>query len=296
MRWLRHPFLCLIAFSATAMPLAAQRSGTPITPPNAQPGIPRVGEPLPGETQSPADSLNTLLNFETMSVGSPMDAITQEDCGAWTQTGSRSATVSITRLQVSGKARSEYQKVCSEFKKKKLTDAERDAQKVVGQFPKYPAAWVLLGEALFYEQQLDRAHTACAQASEVDPGYVSPYLCLAAIADTQQDWDQTDDMSDKALAVNPLQNPYALYYKADVAFHQERYKDAQEIAQSAADADTTHQMPEIQLLLARIYRALNQQSAEEAQVRDYLKFQHQPSDPNAVHAQMANLEAQETPK
>ena len=231
-----------------------------------------------------------------MEVSSPMDSIMQEDCGAWTQTGAKSATVSTVRLQVPGKARSAYQKVCGEFKKKKLADAERDAQKVITEFPKFPAAWVLLGESYYYEERMDPAREACTQASTVDPTYVSPYLCLAAIADAQQDWSQTAEIADKSLGVSPLQNPYGLYFKADATFHMGQYKQAESLAKSALEADTLHELSEIQFLLARIYHAMDNMTAAETELKDYLKLQHQPSDPNSVQTLMASIKAAEISK
>jgi predicted Zn-dependent protease len=296
MRWSKHPVLWMAALSAGALPVAAQRSGAPIAPPNQPPGMGRSSEPIPGLSESPTDSITGLMNRDALQVGPPMDGISQEDCGAWTQIGARSATVSTVRLEVPGKARSAYQKACGEFKKKKMADAERDAQKVVTDFPKFPAAWVLLGESYYYEERMDPAREACTQASTVDPNYVSPYLCLAAIADAQQDWPQTGDIADKALGASPLQNPYGLYFKADSSFHMGQYKQAESLAQSALEADTTHQIPDIQFLLARIYHAMNNLSAAEAQLRDYLKLQHQPTDADSVKTLMASISAAEISK
>jgi tetratricopeptide (TPR) repeat protein len=301
MRLLKQPLLwmttLLAALSMAVLPVAGQgRSGAPIAPPNVPAGVSRSSEPIPGVSQSPTDSISAMMASDAMQVGPPLDGISQEDCGAWTETGAKSATVSTVRLGVPGKARSAYQKACGEFKKKKLSDAERDAQKIVTDFPKFPAAWVLLGESQYYEERMDPAKDACTQASTVDPTYVSPYLCLAAIADSQQDWSNTGDIADKALGVSPLQNPYGLYFKADSTYHLGQYKKAESLALSALSADTTHQIPDIQFLLARIYHAMENFTAAEAQLRDYLKLEHQSNDADAVKTLMARIGAAEISK
>jgi tetratricopeptide (TPR) repeat protein len=218
-----------------------------------------------------------------------LDTVNQEDCGTWTQIGARASTVSMTRLEVPGKARGVYQKACSELKKKNLDAAEKDAQKAVENFQNYPAAYVLLGQAYYDGSDMDHAQQACSKASQIDPGYVASYLCLAAIATRQRDWDQAQDLSDHALSLNPIKNSYALYYKAECAYHKDDLKEAEKNALDAAGADTTHQMPEIELLLARIYSALKKSDEASVSVKNYLKFAHQPDNPAAVNAQLVQI-------
>jgi tetratricopeptide (TPR) repeat protein len=250
-----------------------------------------------GDPYSPFDHGNGGLSMrkmiedpepQPMSVMS-LDTINQEDCGTWTQIGSHSATVSTVRLEVPGKARSVYEKACNELKKKKLDAAERDAQKAVDQFHDYPAAWVLLGQAFFNANDIDHAHDACSHASQIDPGYVAPYLCLAAIADRQHDWDDAQSLSDQALHLSPLKNAYALYYKAEAAYNTGNLRDAEKFALDAAGADTNHQLPEIELLLARVYSAMKKSDEATVRVRNYLKFAHQTADPAAVTAELATI-------
>lgn len=218
-----------------------------------------------------------------------IDSINQEDCGTWTQVGSRSATVSTVRLEVPGKARGIYQRACSELKKKKLNDAQRDAEKAVSEYHDYPAAWVLLGQVYYKTSDMDDAHNACSNATKIDPDYVASYLCLAAIADHQQNWDQAATFSDQALHISPLKNAFALYYKAEAAFHKQDLHDAERNALDAVGADTNHQLPESELLLARIYSIMKKSDEATTRVRNYLKFAHQPDGPAAVSAQLAAI-------
>lgn len=225
-----------------------------------------------------------------------IDSINQEDCGTWTQVGVRSATVSTVRLEVPGKARGIYQRACSELKKKKLEDAQRDAEKALSEYHDYPAAWVLLGQVYYKTSDMDDAHNACANATKIDPDYVASYLCLAAIADHQQNWDQAATFSDHALQISPLKNAFALYYKAEAAFHKQDLHAAERNALDAIGADTNHQLPETELLLARIYSIMKKSDEATVRVRNYLKFAHQPDGPAAVNAQLAALSQTEQAK
>lgn len=219
----------------------------------------------------------------------PLDTITEEDCGTWTQVGVQSATVSTIRLEVPGKARKLYQRACGEMKKKRFDDAESDAQKVVDQYNQYPAAWVLLGQVFYNTQRFDHAKDACGQAAKIDPDYVASYICLAAIASQERDWDDAQDFSKRALRESPLRNPYGRYYRAEAAYEKGDFRDAEKNALGAVSDDSSHQMPEIELLLARIYYAMKKSDDAALSIRDYLKWKHQPADSAAVEAQLSAL-------
>ena len=246
---------------------------------------------------SPFDSSNPTVNLRRlMSPDEPpeltvmaVDSINQEDCGTWTAVGARSATVSMTRLEVPGKARGIYQHACGELKKKKMENAEREAEKALDEYHKYPAAWVLLGEAYFDTSDMTEAEKACSTASQIDPGYAASYLCLAAIASKRENWDEARKFSDHALLLAPLKDCFALYYRAEAAFHQQDLHAAERSALDAAGADASHQMPEIELLLARIYSAMKKSDEASVQIRNYLKFNHKPDGQAAVDAELATL-------
>jgi len=89
----------------------------------------------------------------------------------------RGATVSAIRLGVPSKARSDYEKACGAFKKKKFTEAEQHVRVAIEKYSNYQAAWVMLGQVLQDEQKMNEAHDACLQALSVDPTYLPPYLC-----------------------------------------------------------------------------------------------------------------------
>src|SRR6202795_5035937 len=92
----------------------------PGTQPNTQPGvfIPAM-EPIPKPV-----------------------VIEDETCLPWDLPDVRGATVSAIRLGVPSKARSQYEKACSAFKKQKFSEAEQHARDAIEKYPKYPAAWV----------------------------------------------------------------------------------------------------------------------------------------------------------
>jgi len=205
-----------------------------------------------------------------------------EACNSWTESSVHSPTVSVARLQVPDKASSEFQRACSSYKSKKLTDAENHVRKALGIYPQYAASWVLLGQVLDAQHHPDDAGKACSQGATVDPKYIAPYLCLAEFAARTDNWKQVSMLSDEALAIDPTSNAYALYYSAAANFHLRHLPDAEEHARAAADLDSWHHLPQVHLLLANIYAAKGDPHSEETQLKQFLKVAS--NSPDAITA------------
>jgi tetratricopeptide (TPR) repeat protein len=247
--------------------------------------IPSLGDPLP-----PVPSMDTVLpnGVRPEDTGRMIDA---ESCNSWTESGIHSPTVSATRLAVPGKATSEYQKGCGAFKSKRFPSAEEHLRKALEVYPEYPAAWVVLGQVLESEQKNDDAKEACAKAEAFDPGYVAAYLCLAEFAAIDGDWANLAKISDHALAIDPIGNPYALYYAADAGLHFNQLSQAEMHAQAAVKLDQWHHLPELHLLLAQIYQAAGNVVGETVQLREYLKVAGNSTEASKARGMLAKLEA-----
>lgn len=197
--------------------------------------------------------------------------VDSESCNSWTESGVLSPTVSAKRLQIPGKAMGEFQKGCGAFKGKHIAEAEDHLRKAIDFYPDYAAAWVVLGQVLNTESKVDEGNTACSKATEIDPKYVASYLCLAEFAATKTDWPAVSKFSNLALAIDPLGNPYSLYYAADAGLHQNQLSQAEMHAQAAVKLDEWHHLPELHLLLAQIYEAAGNVVGETTQLKEFLK-------------------------
>lgn len=218
--------------------------------------------------------------------------IDSEWCNSWTESGVHSPTVSAKRLAVPGKATSEYQKACGAFKGKKLSDAEQHLRKAIDAYPDYSAAWVVLGQVLESEDKKDQAEAACSKAVDVDPGYVASYLCLSEFAANDSDWAKVAKLSGQALALDPIGNPYALYYAAAAGLHFNQLSQAEMHAQSAVKLDEWNHLPELHLLLAQIYRAAGNVVGETVQLREFLKLAGNSKDAPRARTLLAQVETQ----
>jgi len=198
--------------------------------------------------------------------------IDSESCNSWTESGVHSPTVSAKRLEIPAKAMGEYQKGCGAFKGKRPLEAEDHLRRAIDFYPDYAAAWVVLGQVLIQEKKSDEAKAACAKAEEVDPNYVASYLCLADFAAVSSDWPTVSELSQKALALDPIGNPYSLYFAADAGLHQHQLVQAEMHAQAAVKLDEWHHLPELHLVLAQIYQAAGNVVGETTQLKEFLKI------------------------
>ncbi len=307
-----HRFLVLGALSLTALafPVMAQRggggssgsksggsSGSSGSTGSGSSNMPGSGDPfftpISPAGESP-DAFNSVFSTAVItSTPETSGLISAEACNSWTESSVRSPTVSATRLKIPSKASSEYQKACGSYKDKKYHVAEEHVRKAIDIYPDYSSAWVLLGQTLDAQQKREDAEKACQKAVNVDPTYVAPYLCLAEFAADSNDWNEVSLMSDRALALDPAGNPYVLFYASDSELHQNKLKDAEDKAQAAIQLDPWHHLPQAHLLLAHIYAAKGDLSAEASQLKLYLKSSSNSPDAAQIRGDLAKVQARE---
>ena len=288
--------LWLLALSPT---LQAQKSSPRPNPIGNQPASgPTFGSPtynIPtGRARDPFDDLYGSQPMPPLPSASSQLA-DSEGCNSWTESGVHSATVSVARLAVPGKAGGEYQKGCGAYKDKHLEQAEQHLRKAIEIYPSYPAALVVLGQVLEEQHKRDDARDACSRAIKVDPTYVAPYLCLAQFSATEDDWKQVSRLAEHAMALDPVTNPYSLYYTADAAFHLNDLAKAETSALAAVALDPWHHLPQLHLLLAQIYAAKGDPHSEAEQLRNFLKVAPNSGDAAGARNTLAQLESRPGP-
>jgi tetratricopeptide (TPR) repeat protein len=201
-----------------------------------------------------------------------------------------SHTVAVANLQLSGKARREYDAACGALKDKKYDSAETHLRKAVQQEPKYATAWVTLGQMLAAQQHNDEARDACSKAVAANAGYVPSYLCLADIAARNQQWDDMLKFSRHALDLDPTDNVVAYDYHAGANLNLHKLPEAERSALRALEIDKTHSDPRVHFLLAQIYEAKGDPANEAGELREYLKYASDPSDAAMVKQYLLDLE------
>jgi tetratricopeptide (TPR) repeat protein len=280
-----------LAALLAASPASAQKGSNPssMAPPSASGPVaqPSIFPDMAPDPFSSAYARQMMVGELSGEVGRLIDI---EACNSWTESGVHSPTVSAKRLAIPGKAAGEYQKGCGAFRGKRWLEAEDHLRRAIDAYPDYAAAWVVLGQVLVSEKKSDDARGACSKAAAIDPGYVASYLCLAEFAANDSDWPEVAKISEQALAIDPIGNPYSLYYAAAAGFHQNQLTQAEMHAQAAVKLDEWHHLPELHLLLAQIYSAAGNVVGEATQLRQFLKVAANSKDAAQAKSMLTLLE------
>jgi tetratricopeptide (TPR) repeat protein len=222
--------------------------------------------------------------------------VEDESCLPWSLSEIRGATVNVARLAVPDKARSEFDKACGDFKKKKFADAETHVRSAIEKYSNYVAAWVMLGQVLSAQQQAEKAHEACSQAEKADPSYLPPYLCLAELDVKSGQWDEILNVTKMAMGLNPVGDVYAYFYRAIALFNLNQLPEAEKTALQAEGIDTQHHDPSVHYLLAQIYEAKGDLASAVAEVKQFLKVNSDKDRTDGAKQYLAKLEGQDSPK
>ena len=272
---------CALTLGLLASPAFAQtRSAPPPNPP----------QPLPRPDPSNFDKDRLLMESEARK--SATDYAQEPTCLLPPLNVVHNRTVSVANLQLSSKAKREYEAACGALKDKKYDSAESHLRKAVQQEPKYAPAWVTLGQMLAAQQHTDEAGDACSKAMAADANYVPSYLCLADIAARGQKWDAALKFSGRAIELDPTDDPVAYDYNAGANLSLHRIPEAEKGALHAIAIDKNNSDPRVHFLLAQIYEAKGDPANEAAQLREYLKFATDPADVAMVKQYLAQLEKQ----
>jgi len=264
------------------LPALAQRTATP------QPPAPRPMAPTPPPSSTTFDQSKLIIDSDS-KVETPRIA-RDENCFLPPLNGVRGQTVELSDLQIAAKAKREYEDGCAALRNKKAADAENHLRKAVKQYPRYSAAWVLLGQTLEAQQKTDEAREACSQPVTSDSNYRPAYLCIADIAARSQRWEEVLKFSNRALELDPSSDAVGYAYNAAANLNLHNLPQAEKSALRAADLDKNNADPRIHFLLAQIYEAKGDRAQEAAQLREYLKFASDPADVAMVQSYLAELD------
>lgn len=286
--------LCSFAIAFAALPLQAQKASG-----GGRSGGGTVGTPTMGNSSvfGSQPMQPTVLQPEVPEVQIPKAQVVEdESCLPWALSQIRGATVSVMRLEVPDKARSEYDKACGDFRKKKLADAEQHIRSAIEKYSNYVAAWVMLGQVLAAQQQADQAHEACSRANSADPTYLPPYLCLAELDANSGQWDEILNVTKTALGLNPVGDVYAYFYRSMAYFNLHRLGEAERSALQAEGSDVGRHQASVHYLLAQIYEAKGDLGAATAELRQFLKINQDKQKGDEARQYLAKLQSQEPAK
>src|ERR1700690_103518 len=273
--------LCVILLTVGAIPAHSQakKLGSSMSP------------PLP--LTVPAPSSLSLGQAKAVDGAANTASTKPEDsCFLPPLMGVQAATIVVSDLQIPPKVQKEYQDGCAAVKSGKMGAAENHLRKVVKDYEKYAAAWILLGQVLEARQKIEEARDACSRPLSTLSNYLPAYLCLTDISARLNHWDEVLKLSARALEIDPTTNAAAYAYNATAAFNLHRLPEAEKSALRASEINSNRSDPRLHYLLAQIYAAKGDLARAATQLREYLKVATDPEDAAVVKNYLAKLEGQ----
>jgi len=203
-----------------------------------------------------------------------MDTITMQRLG-----GGSGTTISLTTMQAPNNAKKAYERAQKAISKENFKDAEKELDKAVLEFPKFAAAWALLGMIHQSSKQLDQATKDYSQAIASDPQYAKPYFGLAVIAANQQNWKDTIRFTDQVNRLAPLAYPEAYFFSGVASFNLGNMDDAERNIRKFLSLDNEHRRPMAVLYLGDILARKQDFAGAVQQAKAYLAIA--PNAPNS---------------
>jgi tetratricopeptide (TPR) repeat protein len=273
--------LCAAAVIFTSISAFAQRRG------NSPPPSPPPSAPAPPTSATKLDQNRLILDSNEKQ--NSQKVAKEDNCFLPPLNMLQATRVGIADLQVPANSQREYESGCAALRNRKTADAENHLRKAVKQYPKYSAAWVLLGQILAAQQKTSEAREACSQPVATDSSYVPAHLCLADISARLQSWDETLKHSARAIEIDPTTDAVAYAYNAAANLNLHNLPEAEKSALKASEIDRTNADPRVHFLLAQIYEAKGDREREAAQLREYLPYATDPDDAAMVKSYLAAL-------
>jgi len=219
-------------------------------------------------------SSNVMIRVEGSFGEIRMDTITMQRLG-----GGSGTTISLTTMQAPNNARKAYEKAQKDISKENFKDAEKELDKAVQEFPKFAAAWALLGMIHQSSKQLDQATKDYSQAIASDPQYAKPYFGLAVIAANQQNWKDTVRFSEQVNRLAPLAYPEAYFFSGVASFNLGNMDDSERNIRKFLSLDSEHRRPMAVLYLGDILARKQDFAGAVEQAKAYLTIA--PNAPNS---------------
>jgi len=149
-------------------------------------------------------------------------------------------TISATTALAPKDARKAYEKALEDERKTKPEQAQKELEKAVEIYPRFAAAWFELGTMFEQRGAVDQARAAYDQSIAADSKYLQPYERECAIAYRAGKWQETADVSDRLLRLDPFDYPEAYNYNAAANVKLNRLDQAERSAREAVKLDTAH--------------------------------------------------------
>lgn len=198
-------------------------------------------------------------------------------------------TISATSAAAPSAAKKAFQKGRDQEQKNKWDEAQQDFEKAVQIYPNYAVAWYELGRMQAQKKDVAGAGHSFEQALAADPKFASPYQGLAELAFRARQWPQVVSLTERLLALNPVNFPDAWFFNSVGNYFLQNLDVAEKSARQGIRTDEQHTIPKLEYVLGMIL--MEKRSYQEAAVhmQQYLQLVHNPADVDEAQKQLAQI-------
>ena len=117
-----------------------------------------------------------------------------------------------------------------------------------------------------------------------------PYVELARLAALEKKWEEVASLTDRALALNPLDIPDGFLLNSLAYYNLKNMDAAERSARKAQRLDSLHRLPLGHLILASVLQHKQDFAGEAEQLRFYLKYAPQASNAGQIRVRLLELD------
>jgi tetratricopeptide (TPR) repeat protein len=194
-------------------------------------------------------------------------------------------SVSATSLLAPKDARKSMERASKALGKNRLEEAEQLLKTSLQIYPKNAEALFLLGQVHLQQRRNEDARAGFNKAMEVDSLFVRPYIPLARLELSEQNWVNSARLTDRALQLDPISYPEAYLVNAMAHYNLENLDAAERSARKGQRLDLFNQYPMFYLVLANILSRRNDDPGSLEAMRQYLKIAPDTEDAPLVRSQ-----------
>jgi Flp pilus assembly protein TadD len=205
--------------------------------------------------------------------------------------GGHALTISATTLAAPPNATKAYEKGMSAMREQKWDAAQKELTKAVAIYPKFAIAWFQLGVLRQGRNDSPGAAEAWKEALNSDPKYVKPYEMLAALAEREQNWVESEKYSRDWIQLDPEDFPSAYLYNAIANARLNNMEQAEAAVRKGLTLDKERKIPRLSYVLGLILMQKHEFSESAKCLRTYLELAPNAKDAAIVHEELTKIEA-----
>ena len=199
-------------------------------------------------------------------------------------------TISVNSSLAPKDARKAYDKSIEAINKKNLDEAQKNLEKAVELYPKYSAAWVMLGRLHEQRERPEEAGKAYRQAIAAEPKLIPPYERLSWLALNAGKWQELADWTDQLLRLNPTSGAETYYFSSVAQFQLQHYDIAERNAREAIRLDSANKIARTHYVLGLALAQKQNFTASAASLRHYLEVSPNIQDADMIRKQLTQVE------